>query len=117
MPKILCRIPSMARMPMVHHPCNRALPCINIFVKPWKREREFGFIDTAIPRLMRTRSYAIFKSPRRIIFCLIGGCEGMVKQEKLGVVIQEVVDLERQINKEVDYDDVFTNCWIPTVKS
>ncbi|GFT31134.1 hypothetical protein TNCV_3645321 [Trichonephila clavipes] len=54
-----------------------------------------------LPRLTLTRSYAIFKS-RRFVFCL----KTKKKGKEIGYVIEEVVNLPRQINLEVDSDDI-----------
>ncbi|GFV56500.1 hypothetical protein TNCV_2276381 [Trichonephila clavipes] len=56
---------------------------------------------------MQIRSYATFKS-RRFIFFFIAEteAESVSENDETGNVIEEVVDFNRQINLEVDSDDV-----------
>ncbi|GFW28344.1 hypothetical protein TNCV_4640091 [Trichonephila clavipes] len=57
-----------------------------------------------LPRLTRIRSFAIFKS-RRFVFCL-SATELDYSLSPSCSVIEELVDLARQVSLKVDGDDV-----------
>ncbi|GFV22076.1 hypothetical protein TNCV_4527611 [Trichonephila clavipes] len=63
--------------------------------------------STVKSRLTRTRSYAIFKS-RRFVPPIIKTVVvvSVPEPDEIGNMIEDVVDLARQINLEVDSDDV-----------
>ncbi|GFW70915.1 hypothetical protein TNCV_2196031 [Trichonephila clavipes] len=64
------------------------------------------FVNTVIPRLTRTRSYAIFKS-RRFAFPPHENSGGIsAEPDEIGNVAEEIVDFARQINLVVDSGDV-----------
>ncbi|GFT13959.1 hypothetical protein TNCV_2615931 [Trichonephila clavipes] len=69
----------------------------------WKELIDYS---TERPRLKRTRSYAIFKSRGFVHPSPQSRVESLSELDEIGNLIEEVVDLARQINLQVNSDDV-----------
>ncbi|GFV53630.1 hypothetical protein TNCV_2643491 [Trichonephila clavipes] len=81
---------------------------LNFIVETCSKHR-YSKTSTYATRFMRIRSYAIFKSRRSVIFCCCSSlkpAKSLPEPDEIGSLIEEVVDLARQINFEVDNSEV-----------
>ncbi|GFT93041.1 hypothetical protein TNCV_2715531 [Trichonephila clavipes] len=70
---------------------------------------QLWMVNTVIPRLTRTRSYAIFKSRQFVIHLFIfiseTQAQSLPQPDDIGYVIEGILHFARQINLEMDSDD------------